>query len=62
MKRALAFILLIVCVLELFGCGNKDAMPQASDPVSEPIQNADTGNRNEEKSGRNKTLFPCSLV
>ena len=49
MKRALAFILLIVCVLELFGCGNKDAMPQTSDPVSEPIQNADTGNRNEEK-------------
>lgn len=50
MKRVLIFILMIVCVLEMSSCGNKDAVPKTSNPVSNPAQNADTSNLNEGKN------------
>lgn len=49
MKRALIFILMTVCILEMSSCGGKDAMLKTSDSVSNPVQNEDTSNPNGEK-------------
>lgn len=49
MKRILIFILMAVCILELSGCGSKDAIPTSSDSVSDPVQNTETSNLNEQK-------------
>lgn len=49
MKRALIFILMTVCILGMSACGSKDAMPETSDSVSNPVQITDTSNLNGEK-------------
>ncbi|MGN1002494.1 MAG: lipoprotein [Oscillospiraceae bacterium] len=57
MKRILVFMLTTVCILAITGCGSKDAVPEISDPVSNPIQNADTGKANEEKNWSEQDLM-----
>ena len=49
MKRTWIFILMTVCMLGMSACGSKDAMPETSDSVSNPVQITDTSNLNGEK-------------
>lgn len=50
MKRVLIFVLTILCVFGMSGCGRKAPVPETSAPVSVPAQTVETGSPDGEKT------------